>query len=180
MFNEKFIIKNSKHISTLSDDLNNSGIYFLIYREQIVYVGITTNLTRRMINHKKDDAYVFERYFYHFSSERTHMFSMMEKLYIDFFMPIYNIKENKLYKEIHFKRICEEKIGSLTYMSRVFDISIDDLEKYLVKRKYFNKNHLSRLWPVILGQKIIVDEKVVDNPLKRTTWVDSIIEYESA
>ena len=73
---------------------NSCGVYFLVYKKRIVYVGQSTNVFSRIVTHtqsKTFDSYVF------MPCEKK-MLDKLESLYIHFLLPPLNGNLNNGYK----------------------------------------------------------------------------------
>ena len=72
-----------------------NGVYFLIYKNEIVYIGRSKNIKNRLKQHKKSILFKFDSYsFYHvhrLSKESTYV---IEKACIKKYKPKYNISCN--------------------------------------------------------------------------------------
>lgn len=65
-----------------------SAVYFLVFENEIVYVGMTKNLLTRVLGHLKEKTKVFDSIFYIETEEENLM--VLEKLNIENAKPFYN------------------------------------------------------------------------------------------
>lgn len=84
----------------LPRDRTPCGIYFLIDRGEIVYVGLSSNFHERQSNHRRSNK-VWDSY-YLVECPRGEM-AELEKRYINAFMPKYNV-DGKLFKSLESAR----------------------------------------------------------------------------
>jgi hypothetical protein len=89
LLNEKEIIKNKIKI----DKIPIEGLYFLIDKNIIVYVGSSINIKQRILTHIKQGKIIFDSY----TIVKIKNYREMEIYYIINFMPKYNkmITDNK-------------------------------------------------------------------------------------
>src|SRR5690606_423203 len=74
---------------------NVSGVYFLIHKERIVYVGKSNDFFKRLKHHRSNLQMKFDRYSI-LECECEETMLEMETKYIRKLMPIYNIDNNPL------------------------------------------------------------------------------------
>lgn len=70
------------------------GVYFLIHRSQIVYVGMSTNVGARLREHRRDKTKDFDEF--SFMPCPIDEAARMEVFYIERLSPKYNVKDNPL------------------------------------------------------------------------------------
>lgn len=68
------------------------GVYFLIHRNQIVYVGMSTNVGARLREHRRDKTKDFDEF--SFMPCPIDEAARMEVFYIEKLNPKYNVKDN--------------------------------------------------------------------------------------
>ena len=72
----------------------HSGIYFLISQKEIVYVGQSVNIHKRVSDHFSGCKIEFDSYSFIFVPVAE--LNRVEKFYIQKFMPAYNVSDNPL------------------------------------------------------------------------------------
>lgn len=97
---------------TMFNSVNMPCVYFLIDRNEIVYIGQTTHFSNRIIAHKNDDEKVFDSYFV-FNCEKDHL-DGLESFLIMYHQPVYNILKNeKAKRKFHLPMRVSEIIKKL-------------------------------------------------------------------
>ena len=79
------------------------GVYFLVKDEKIVYIGQSTNIFKRLYEHKKDKTKVWDSYSYIECSAGE--LDIVESLYIFKYEPIYNGYS----QEPNYQYVCADK-----------------------------------------------------------------------
>jgi len=94
MISKEKIIQYSSKFSN-----NRPGVYFLIFRNEVVYVGQSCNAMNRIYHHRRDRRLKFSSYYIlyldHLSNEKR---LEVEKKYITILKPEFNIKDNPIYQ----------------------------------------------------------------------------------
>jgi len=87
-------------------------LYFLFYKKELIYIGQTNNINKRLVDHKRKDNFhtgtnqkIFDRY-YAISSPSERITKRWEKILIKKLKPKYNIGHDKdaRYKKVWIKR----------------------------------------------------------------------------
>ena len=92
---EEILVPHKKDFNNL-DDIVFIGIYFLFHKNEIVYVGQSTNCIGRIITHKFQNVKEFDAYrFIEISYNDMALLDILEKKYIKKFNPIYNAQKYK-------------------------------------------------------------------------------------
>jgi excinuclease UvrABC nuclease subunit len=71
------------------------GIYFLIYKNEVVYVGASIHVFRRISTHKGKNLDRIKKEFDHYCYLKCKEEELLylEKVFIDFYKPLYNINK---------------------------------------------------------------------------------------
>jgi len=128
MIKKEKIINNSVDVSC-----NSSGIYFLIDKGIIVYVGESGNATTRVYTHKKNRLIEFSSYYILLlkgSSKAERL--AIEIKYIELYNPKYNRKDNPKFtlpflynkEEPHLKNLMRKKFRHYRCAAEFFSCSI--------------------------------------------------------
>jgi hypothetical protein len=80
-------------------DIGGQGIYFLLLGEQIVYVGISNQISARVIMHIRDGEKTFDRVAIIQAPEFIAKF--MEAIYYEILRPEHNVRPERFYGESH-------------------------------------------------------------------------------
>lgn len=92
---------NKNQVIQLSKELYKkpkiNGLYFLIWKSQIVYVGSGNDVWKRITAHKQTPVKKFTKYFIMEREERDHDLFKLESEYIRQWRPIYNKTGNPDY-----------------------------------------------------------------------------------
>lgn len=107
---EEHIFENSKE---LYKKPKINGLYFLIYKTKIVYIGSGNDVHKRISAHKQTRVLRFNRYYIKELHEKGQELFNIEAKYIAHYRPIYNKTSNPDYhnnsKLIWFTYISQEK-----------------------------------------------------------------------
>lgn len=76
-----------------------TAVYFIIVDEEIVYIGITCNVKKRMQSHRVNDSWWPEGYILKFMYlfDDNGLAATIERKLIEFYRPVYNVKYNEDY-----------------------------------------------------------------------------------
>jgi len=124
----KFIIENKKNYE-------KTGIYFLIKNNEIIYIGKTIELVRRLGNHLSEKEKDFDSYF--FMEFKEEELNAMEYFFIRKYKPKYNSK---------FLFLCREHISK----SKITNIKSCEYLKILEENRIPYEK---------FGKKIFIDKK---------------------
>lgn len=87
---------NKKQILELSKSIKNpiiKGVYFLIFKDKIVYVGYSKDILKRVKAHNKDIKKIFNKISY-VTYEDDEQMKNDEREYIAYIKPRYNKRDN--------------------------------------------------------------------------------------
>lgn len=92
------------------------GVYFLILNKEIIYIGMTNHVFRR-INQHQNDGKIFDSFFY--IKCQKEKCAELEKFYIKKFMPKFNIehKENSHRKKYKTNKVKKSDVQNLLSLS---------------------------------------------------------------
>jgi len=117
--------------SLFKKPVKESGIYFLLDKEEIVYIGKSTNIIKRVTEHFSEGIKKFNLYSY--IPVEVDSLSEAEDFFIKKYKPKYNIrlvKEKNSYKTIN---ISEDLHNLLEYYSEKTGISIRTLAETAIR-----------------------------------------------
>jgi hypothetical protein len=89
LFHSEHVVA-SAVVYELGNGPNSGGVYFLIYQNEIVYVGISCDISARLVQHKRDGR-AFDRYWC-IGGLPEGFAQMVETFYIHVFRPVGNEK----------------------------------------------------------------------------------------
>lgn len=95
MLNKELILRLSVKPKT---DPKISGVYFLVFRDEVVYVGQAVDIFARIRMHRTNRSLIFYKYFYIEYNEKD-LRDELERKYIEMLCPKYNIDFNPKAKE---------------------------------------------------------------------------------
>lgn len=92
LVDEEEIVESAYKVESLYD---NAGVYFLIYKGRVVYVGQSLNAETRIRYHHKRQKILFDGY----AIDRCHAHELnfLETLYIEMCSPVFNKQNGVLY-----------------------------------------------------------------------------------
>ena len=109
------------------------AIYFLICKNNIIYIGSTSNLNNRLLSHRKNKRMMFDSVsFIKFEIEHDIEMRYLEKLYIEKFKPKFNIEFNPdcyNLRNVLFHKYIKD-YDSLASFSKAIGISTTVLNKF--------------------------------------------------
>lgn len=95
IFDKNHILNNCISYPT-NNDLRYSGLYFLIHEKNIVYVGISKNISYRLLQHERTEKLFTEIFIIKFPEMAM---SKLEEFYIHAFKPFHNFNYPSKTKE---------------------------------------------------------------------------------
>tara|TARA_R110000751_G_C13540724_1_gene455090 strand:- start:72 stop:563 length:492 start_codon:yes stop_codon:yes gene_type:complete len=110
------------------DPFNNEGLYLLIKGGEVVYVGMTNNIFRRLGQHVDSDK-VFKRCLF-INFKHSQRLEERERILISIFCPKYNLKDKQI-EAIDVTTLYKGKIGSI---NKTIKDGIKAYERNFLKR----------------------------------------------
>lgn len=96
---ENFIVKNTQR-----GNPTIRGVYFLIYKKELIYIGSSDDIAKRLKQHRKSSFFRFDSYSIYPAHNREKNIKTVEKTCIQKFKPKYNCMYNPDY-EAGIKRV---------------------------------------------------------------------------
>lgn len=125
-----------------------AAIYFLIYKNKIIYIGSTSNLNNRLISHRKNKRMKFDSLsFIRFEVDQNKEMRALESLYIQKFKPKFNIEFNpdcNSLRNILFQKYIKN-YESLISFSEAIGISTSTLNKFFAHNSTECDNYTERI-----------------------------------